>query len=120
MITGKPLKCKLSTGISPVRMSQMPNKISPRLLVTLILVIFYPLKKVPNVLGTPFVPFFNSLSCRNGLSKRANRASYNLTEGHIILPNENLTMGRQGQGRFYTLASFTEEVRVWMFIVGGP
>src|SRR4030042_5327922 len=44
---------------------------------------------------------------------------YNLTERPIILPDKNLTMDRQGQGPSYTLTSFLEEVRVWIFTVGG-
>ena len=52
--------------------------------------------------------------------KETNRAVYNLTEGIYVLPFKNLTMGGQGYGGLRTLPSFVEEVRVWIFTVGGP
>ena len=51
--------------------------------------------------------------------KDANRAVYNLTVRHIILPLKNLTVSRQVDGILDTLVSFLKEARVWIFTVGG-
>jgi hypothetical protein len=48
----------------------------------------------------------------------ANRAIYNLTEGHIVLPFNNLTEGGQAKRVLSTLAFFIKEARAWTFIVG--
>jgi hypothetical protein len=59
MISGKPLKCNLSSGIRPIRMSQMPNKIIPKLFVSLNLAILLLLEKTTSFPGEALRP-----SCR--------------------------------------------------------
>jgi hypothetical protein len=53
-----------------------------------------------------------------GKVKPTNRASYNLTEGSIILPLKNLTIARQGGRGFATLFSLNEESAAWIYTVG--